>query len=123
VKALLTAQGIALADDPTRGWGPARHMRGTSTDGGEPLSGLVGFIGAMTESFCADCNRVRVSADGALRACLGGRDRVPLAELLRAGRSDTEIAALIREALLVKGERHHMEEDAGALLPIIRTGG
>jgi cyclic pyranopterin phosphate synthase len=123
VKALLSAQGIALADDPTRGWGPARHMRGSCCERGEALSGLVGFIGAMTENFCADCNRVRVSADGALRACLGGRDRVPLAELLRAGATDGEIADRIRAALLAKGERHHMAEDAGKLLPMIGTGG
>jgi cyclic pyranopterin phosphate synthase len=123
VKALLVAQGITLADDPTRGWGPARHMRGTSSEGGERLSGLVGFIGAMTENFCTDCNRVRVSADGALRACLGGRDRVPLAELLRAGASDADVAESIRAALLLKGERHHMAEEADQLLPMIGTGG
>jgi cyclic pyranopterin phosphate synthase len=123
VKALLAVQGIDLAEDPTRGWGPARHMRGTSTEAGEALSGLVGFIGAMTENFCSECNRVRVSADGALRACLGGRDRVPLAELLRAGASDAELAERIRAALLKKGDRHHMADDAGRLLPMVDTGG
>lgn len=123
VKALLAAQGIALADDATRGWGPAHHMRGTADDGGAARSGLVGFIGAMTESFCEDCNRVRVSADGALRACLGGRERLPLAELLRAGLGDVEIATRIRAALLAKRDRHHMAEDAGRLLPMIGTGG
>lgn len=123
VKALLVAQGITLEDDPSRGWGPARHMRGTSREGGEEVSGLVGFIGAMTESFCGDCNRVRVSADGSLRACLGGRDRAPLAALLRAGASDAEVADRIRATLARKGERHRMAEDAGKLLPMIDTGG
>jgi cyclic pyranopterin phosphate synthase len=123
VKALLAAQGVALAEDATRGWGPARHMRGTSTEGGEALSGLVGFIGAMTENFCEDCNRVRVSADGALRACLGGRDRVPLAALLRAGASDAEVGEQVRAALLAKGDRHHMADDAGRLLSMLGTGG
>jgi GTP 3',8-cyclase len=123
VKALLAAQGIALEPDATRGWGPAHHMRGASTAGGERLSGLVGFIGAMTESFCDGCNRVRVSADGALRACLGGRDRVGLAELVRAGATDPEIADRIRAALLAKGDRHHMEEEKDGLLPMIGTGG
>jgi cyclic pyranopterin phosphate synthase len=123
VKALLAAQGVALEADGTRGWGPAQHMRGTSAAGGERLSGLVGFIGAMTESFCDGCNRVRVGADGALRACLGGRDRVPLAEPLRAGASDEELGARIRSALLAKQERHRMGEDAAGLLPMIGTGG
>jgi cyclic pyranopterin phosphate synthase len=123
VKRLLEAQGLALAPDATRGWGPAYHMRGSSTDGGRPVSGLVGFIGAMTENFCDGCNRVRVGADGSLRACLGGRDRVSLRELLAAGTPDAEIAARVRAALLAKRDRHHMEEDGGRLLPMIGTGG
>ncbi|HET8539767.1 MAG TPA: GTP 3',8-cyclase MoaA [Anaeromyxobacter sp.] len=123
VKALLQAQGIALEPDATRGWGPAYHMRGRTTDAAERVSGLVGFIGAMTESFCEGCNRVRVGADGSLRACLGGRDRVPLRDLLAAGTPDAEIAARIRAALLAKQDRHHMEEGRGALLPMIGTGG
>ncbi len=123
VKALLAAQGIALTADAARGWGPAHHMRGTSSADGEPLTGLVGFIGAMTEGFCDACNRVRVGADGALRACLGGRDRVSLAAPLRAGATDEELTALIRGALLAKRDRHHMADDAGRLLPMIGTGG
>jgi cyclic pyranopterin phosphate synthase len=66
---------------------------------------------------------VRVSADGSLRACLGGRDRVPLQTLLAAGMSDAEIAARIRGALLEKRERHHMLDERGTLLPMIGTGG
>ncbi len=124
VKQLLAAQGVSLVADASRGWGPAHHMRGTSTaTSGEALTGLVGFIGAMTEGFCEGCNRVRVGADGALRACLGGRDRAPLAELLRSGATDADVAASIRTALLAKGERHHMADDAGRLLPMIGTGG
>jgi cyclic pyranopterin phosphate synthase len=123
VKALLAAQGIALEPDATRGWGPAMHMRGSTAAGGERLSGLVGFIGAMTENFCDGCNRVRVGADGSMRACLGGRERVPLAELMAAGASDAEIAARVREALREKRDRHHMREEAGALLPMIGSGG
>jgi cyclic pyranopterin phosphate synthase len=123
VKALLQAQGIRLEPDATRGWGPAYHMRGEFTAGGRAVSGLVGFIGAMTENFCDSCNRVRVGADGSLRACLGGRDRVSLKELLRSGASDAEIAAQIRAALQGKGEKHDMANARGALLPMIGTGG
>jgi cyclic pyranopterin phosphate synthase len=124
VKRLLEAQGVRLEPDATRGWGPAYHMRGTSAADGKPVSGLVGFIGAMTENFCDACNRVRVGADGSLRACLGGRDRVGLRELLRAGASDDELAARIRGALLAKGERHEMPaRGRGGLLPMIGSGG
>lgn len=118
VKQLLQAQGVALVPDDTRGWGPARHMRGSSAG----LSGLVGFIGAMTESFCQDCNRIRVGADGALRSCLGGRDRVPLLPLLRDGASDEALAVAVRAGLLRKGVQHEMGPGA-ALLPMAGVGG
>jgi cyclic pyranopterin phosphate synthase len=77
----------------------------------------------MTENFCDDCNRVRVGADGALRACLGGRDRLELLPLLRGGADDAAIAASIRKALLRKGARHDMAGARGELLPMIRVGG
>ncbi|GAO02783.1 GTP 3',8-cyclase MoaA [Anaeromyxobacter sp. PSR-1] len=123
VKRLLEAQGVRLEPDATRGWGPAYHMRGTSEHAGRTVTGLVGFIGAMTENFCDGCNRVRVGADGSLRACLGGRERLGLKELLRGGAGDAEIAAAIRAALLGKGERHDMERGGDGLLPMIGTGG
>jgi cyclic pyranopterin phosphate synthase len=120
VKRLLAAQGVSLRPDPARGWGPATHMRGEGADG---RGGVVGFIGAMSEGFCEGCNRVRVGADGSLRACLGGRDRVPLLDLVRAGAPDEEIAARIRAALLAKGARHAMAGARGSLPPMVSTGG
>ena len=117
---LLEEQGVRLEPDATRGWGPARHMRGTSVENGREVHGLLGFIGAISENFCGDCNRVRVSAAGALRACLGGRDEVPLAPLLRTG-TDDEIEAAIREGLSRKRDRHHMEEESFETM--VRIGG
>lgn len=118
---LLVAQGVRLAPDATRGWGPARHMRGASEDGGRPVAGLLGFIGALSENFCDGCNRMRVGADGSLRPCLGGREAVPLAGLLRGGAGDAEIALAVREALGRKWARHEM--GSGALPPMIGIGG
>jgi len=118
VTRLLEAQGVWLAPDDTRGWGPARHLRGRS----QGLGGLVGFIGAMTESFCQDCNRIRIGADGALRSCLGGRDRVPLLPLLRSGAEDEELAAAVRQALSRKGLQHQMAPGS-PLLPMAGVGG
>jgi len=118
---LLASQGIHLEPDATRGWGPARHMRGSGVDGDRPVSGLVGFIGAFSENFCADCNRVRVAADGTLRACLGGREEVALGEVLRAGASLEDLEARIREAVSRKSERHDL--GAGPLPPMVAVGG
>ena len=120
MQGLLEAQGVRLVPDAARGWGPARHMRGTSVEGGREVRGLIGFIGAVTDNFCADCNRVRVSAAGALRACLGGRDEVPLAGLLRSG-GDHDVEAAIREGLSRKRDRHHMEEQS--FESMVRIGG
>jgi GTP 3',8-cyclase len=122
MRARLEAEGFTLAADPWRGWGPARHMRARDRDGRE---GLVGFIGAITENFCEDCNRARVTADGGFQACLGGHDRAPLRELLRAGAGDDALAAAIRGALGRKAPRHRMD-DAGCglvLLPMRGIGG
>ena len=123
VKRLLEAQGIRLEPDPSRGWGPAYHMRGHGLTGGRPVTGLIGFIGAMTENFCEGCNRVRVAADGSLRACLGGRDQVALKTLLRDGTTDEGIAAQIVAALGRKDDKHQMADDRGSLLSMIGTGG
>jgi cyclic pyranopterin phosphate synthase len=123
VKRLLVAQGVRLSRDGTSGWGPAHHMRGESEAGGERLAGLVGFIGAMTENFCDSCNRVRVGADGALRACLGGRDRIPLVDLLRSGAGEEALGAAVHRALAGKGERHAMAQGTPARGSMMVMGG
>ncbi len=117
VKQLLAAQGVPLAPDPKRGWGPAHYMRGAG--------GLVGFIGAITENFCEGCNRARLTADGGFQACLGGSERVNLRDLVRAGASDEALAAVVSAALGRKDPRHHMDEAGARLvtLPMMGIGG
>jgi GTP 3',8-cyclase len=66
---------------------------------------------------------VRVAADGSLRACLGGRERLGLKQLLRDGADDRAIAASIVAALAHKHARHEMARQAGQLVPMIGTGG
>ncbi len=97
--------------------GPASYFR--TADGRE-----VGFIGAMTENFCTRCNRVRVSAAGELRACLGGRDQVELAPLLASNAGDEEILAVVRAALAAKHDGHRFVEERGrGLFPMMSFGG
>jgi cyclic pyranopterin phosphate synthase len=122
-KALLAAQGVALAPSDRRGWGPAHYMTGRDAAGRERQ---VGFIGAMTENFCDRCNRARLTAQGEFQACLGGEARVDLREPLRAGAPDEVIEARVRAALRAKGPRHHMEEAAAGLVrlrPMMGIGG
>ena len=81
IRPLLATQGLALEPDDSpaeAARGPARYYRGAG--------GRVGFISPMTQNFCGGCNRVRVAANGDLRACLGGREQAPLSQLLHPGR-------------------------------------
>ena len=119
VRGLLRDQGFLLSPDGWRGWGPARHMRARRADGRE---GLIGFIGAMTENFCDDCNRARVTADGGFQACLGGESRADLRGLLRAGAADEDLERAIRGALRHKAPRHHMDEAGHGLVLLAMRG-
>ncbi len=64
--------------------------------------GRVGFIASLTESFCDQCSRLRLTANGALRSCLFSTDEVPLRHLLRQQAADEEIVAAIRHAVATK---------------------
>src|SRR5690348_2551613 len=61
------------------------------TDGG----GEVGFISSVTQPFCGDCSRARLSADGKMYTCLFAREGHDLRTALRAGSGDAELAAMI----------------------------
>ncbi|MEE2902513.1 MAG: GTP 3',8-cyclase MoaA [Myxococcota bacterium] len=66
----------------------------------------VGFISAVTENFCEQCNRVRVTAKGDIRACLASPDGLSLLPLLRSEADDIQIANAVRTSLFGKDERH-----------------
>ncbi|WP_207455588.1 GTP 3',8-cyclase MoaA [Desertivibrio insolitus] len=87
-------------------------------DGG-PLT--VGIIASVTRSFCADCDRTRITAEGTVRSCLFGDDETDLKQVLRGGGSDEELAALWRGAMWTKQAGHGM--DAATFAPPTRTMG
>ncbi|MFZ0044152.1 MAG: GTP 3',8-cyclase MoaA [Solirubrobacteraceae bacterium] len=72
--------------------------------------GKVGFINPVSEPFCADCNRVRLTADGRLRTCLFSLNETDLRSPLREGASDEELAEIIRGAVWRKELKHHVGE-------------
>jgi GTP 3',8-cyclase len=72
--------------------------------------GEIGFINPVSEPFCADCNRVRLTAEGKLRTCLFSMNETDLREPLRAGASGGELASLIRDAVWRKELKHHVGE-------------
>jgi cyclic pyranopterin phosphate synthase len=71
-------------------------------------TGQIGFINPVSEPFCADCNRVRLTAEGKLRTCLFSLHETDLREPLRAGASDPELETVIREAVWRKELKHHV---------------
>ena len=99
----LREQGLELSPMRADGGpfsGPSEYWRGEG--------GRVGFIGALTRSFCERCNRVRIAANGELHSCLGGSGSLPLAPLLRSGATDEEIEARIRDSIAHKPDGHCM---------------
>lgn len=75
-------------------------------DGG----GEVGFISSVSESFCGDCDRIRLTADGQLRTCLFSHDETDLRGALRDGASDAELVTMIRRAVGDKQWGHEMHK-------------
>jgi cyclic pyranopterin phosphate synthase len=72
--------------------------------------GEIGFISPVSEPFCADCNRIRLTAEGKLRTCLFSMHETDLREPLRAGATDTEMEEIVRDAVWRKELKHHVNE-------------
>jgi cyclic pyranopterin phosphate synthase len=100
------------------GGGPARYVQVSGTDL------RIGFITPISQHFCATCNRVRLSVDGALYLCLGQDHKYELRPLLRQGISDAGLKEAITEALMLKPERHEFNEKHEQLVRFMSmTGG
>jgi cyclic pyranopterin phosphate synthase len=61
--------------------------------------GRVGFIASLSEPFCGDCTRMRLTADGKIRPCLFSNEEFPVGHLLRLGAPDDELIGAIRDAV------------------------
>ena len=72
-------------------------------------AGELQFVSSVTESFCASCDRLRLTADGQLRTCLFAEDETDLRGALRGGSTDREMEAIIHDAVAAKGPGHGME--------------
>ncbi|MGC9221453.1 MAG: GTP 3',8-cyclase MoaA [Solirubrobacteraceae bacterium] len=73
-------------------------------------NGTIGFINPVTEPFCGDCNRIRLTADGRLRTCLFSLNETDLLTPLRAGADDQALEELIRDSVWRKELKHHIGE-------------
>ncbi|MGH8218731.1 MAG: GTP 3',8-cyclase MoaA [Steroidobacteraceae bacterium] len=72
------------------------------TDG----AGEIGFISSVTQPFCGDCSRARLSSDGVLYTCLFATLGTSLRDVLRAGASDEEMMELVRRLWTGRADRY-----------------
>jgi cyclic pyranopterin phosphate synthase len=106
-------------DDYRPGHGPARYHEFRSGEG--TASARLGFIGALTmPHFCETCNKLRLTADGKLRPCLGRHGEIDLLGPLRAGSAPEN---LLREAINNKPEKHEFLENYQPDRPMTAIGG
>ncbi len=102
------------APDKPHGHGPARYYRFRGAH--------VGFIGSVTcADFCKDCNKLRLTADGKLRPCLGRHGEIDLLPALRG--NTATITAAIEDAIANKPENHSFAEDFEVRRPMTAIGG
>jgi len=72
--------------------------------------GELGFINPVSEPFCSDCNRIRLTADGKLRTCLFSMGETDLRAVLRSDASDAEVEQVVRDAVWRKELKHRVGE-------------
>ncbi|QEC48140.1 GTP 3',8-cyclase MoaA [Baekduia soli] len=78
--------------------------------------GRIGFINPVSEPFCGDCNRIRLTSDGRLRTCLFSLNETDLRGPLRAGATDDDLEQIVRDAVWAKELKHHVN-DPGFVQP------
>jgi cyclic pyranopterin phosphate synthase len=110
-----TVGSLAPAGNAPVGNGPAQYF---AFDG---APGSIGVITPMTHTYCAKCNRVRLTADGRLRTCLFGDHEVNLRDPYRNG---DELAPLFLRALAEKPQEHALlQMKTGGLRALSQVGG
>jgi GTP 3',8-cyclase len=102
IKERLENVGRLIPIPPDRWDGPAKRYRI------EGAIGEIGLIGAVTNHFCDDCNRLRLTADGKIRVCLFSDEEIDVKEILRHNGSDDDLRERLLIALGTKPERHHI---------------
>ncbi|MDK1360356.1 GTP 3',8-cyclase MoaA [Arthrobacter sp. zg-Y1219] len=102
---------FVLTPDPRRRDGaPAERWEVRRRAAPEIVAGTVGIIASVTEPFCADCRRTRITAEGKVRSCLFSHEETDLLGLLRTPElGDAEVAARWQDAMWGKPKAHGMD--------------
>jgi cyclic pyranopterin phosphate synthase len=124
IRSLLSVDYVLSPDPRARDGAPAERfevrrrvagVEGPVDSGSEqlgaegPVLGTVGIIASVTEPFCADCRRTRITAEGKIMSCLFSREEFDLLGLLRQGAGDEALAERWQDAMWVKPKAHGMD--------------
>jgi GTP 3',8-cyclase len=116
IRKLLSSDFILSPDPRARDGAPAerfevrRREAGSVSHGASgPVLGTVGIIASVTEPFCSDCRRTRITAEGKIMSCLFSREEFDLLGLLRSGATDGELAQRWQDAMWLKPKAHGMD--------------
>lgn len=108
IKLLIAELGALTPFARSHGEGPARMYDFQGKDGG---TGSIGFISPISHHFCDKCNRLRLTSEGKLRACLLSDRETDLKTLLRNGATDQELIDSIRQTIMNKPQGHTLQQD------------
>ena len=102
---------FVLTPDPRqRDGAPAERWEVRRRSAPDAVVGIVGIIASVTEPFCADCRRTRITAEGKVRSCLFSHEETDLLQLLRSpDTGDAEVAARWQDAMWGKPRAHGMD--------------
>jgi len=111
----VSVQGSVTTESST-GSSSGRVIPASATGHGGPASdfmfqdgiGRIGFIASISQPFCMNCNRLRMTADGKIRNCLFSLDETDVRSLLRGDATDASIIAAIRSSIAAKKEGHEI---------------
>lgn len=96
---------LTICDSITNHEGPASYFK---TKKG---IGKIGFISAMSHSFCENCNRIRLTSEGFLKQCLHWNSGTDLRSLIRNGITDAELKEVIKRDIFNKPIRHKFNDN------------
>ena len=109
---------LVPAPETRIGHGPAQYYSLKQT------GALVGFIGALTNlHFCEACNKMRLTADGKIRPCLGDHGEIDLRSALRENAGDAELKKIFLAALQSKPLEHQFRDNYQPARPMTAIGG
>lgn len=114
IRGILSEDFVLSPDPRARDGAPAERFEVRRRNSGPvgaqaPVLGTVGIIASVTEPFCSDCRRTRITAEGKIMSCLFSREEFDLLGLLREGASDEQLAERWQDAMWVKPKAHGMD--------------